>query len=192
MPTRRAAGRGHPSTRGRRRARGGWRRRGGWIGLLPPEVDADLSRVVDASLATASRRAYRADGTGTARAIESGYPCLPGPPAVVAAYVTAAAAEQRPNGAFAYAPATLTCWVSSINQVHAAANLDPPGGRSWSAARWPGPPDPQDPTDPAGTAAARGHPGSGRLARTGGRRLAGGVAACRDTALLLMGFAGAF
>ena len=51
----------------------------------------------------------------------------PAPPAVLAHYVTEAAAEQTGVGRWRYAPATLTRWVASINQVHTAAGLDPPG-----------------------------------------------------------------
>jgi hypothetical protein len=92
----------------------------GGIDLLPPATRSELTRVVDASLAAASRRSYRADWQRfTDWAADHGYPSLPAPPAVVAAYVTAAAAQQNPNGTFAYAPATLTRWVSSINQVSA-------------------------------------------------------------------------
>src|SRR5664279_5305543 len=51
---------------------------------------------------------------------------LPVAPAVLAHYVTEAAAEQTGIGKWRYAPA-LTRWVASINQVHTAAGLDPPG-----------------------------------------------------------------
>ena len=164
------------------------------IGLLPPEVVADLSRVVDASLAQSSRRAYRADWDRfTGWATGSGYPFLPAPPAVVAAYVTAAAAEQKHDGTFRYAPASLTRWVSSINQVHAAANLDAPG-RSELVRR-----------ALSGIRRIRQTPPARRaplllddirslvdwLGLVAGGWPAG-VAARRDTALLLMGFAGAF
>ena len=46
---------------------------------------------------------------------------------MLAHYVTEAAAEQTGIGKWRYAPATLTRWVASINQVHTAAGLDPPG-----------------------------------------------------------------
>lgn len=164
------------------------------IGLLPPEVVADLSRVVDASLAQASRRAYRADWHRfTGWATESGYPFLPAPPAVVAAYVTAAAAEQKHDGTFRYAPATLTRWGSSINQVHAAANLEPPGRSELVRRALAGirrirktPPARRAPLlldDIRGLVDWLGMVAGGWPA---------GVAARRDTALLLMGFAGAF
>jgi integrase len=164
------------------------------IGLLPPAVVAELSRVVDASLTESSKRAYRADWHRfTGWATEHGYPFLPAPPAVVVAYVTAAAAEQKRDATFRYAPATLTRWVSSINQVHTAANLEPPGRSEL---------------------VRRALAGIRRIRRTPPVRRAplllddirglvdwlelvaggwpAGVAARRDTALLLMGFAGAF
>jgi hypothetical protein len=52
---------------------------------------------------------------------------LPAPALVVAHYVTEAAAEQIGVGKWRYTPATLTRWVSSINQFHTAAGLDAPG-----------------------------------------------------------------
>ena len=164
------------------------------IGLLPPEVVAELSRVVDASLSPASRRAYRGDWRRFAGwAADQGYPLLPAPPAVVAAYVTAAAAEQKHDGTFAYAPASLTRWVSSINQVHTAANLPPPGRselvrRALSGIRR------IRQTPPARRAPLLLDDIRGLVDWLG--MVAGGwpagVAARRDTALLLMGFAGAF
>jgi integrase len=164
------------------------------IDRLPPEVVEQLARVVDASLAPASRRAYRADWDRfTGWAAERGYAVLPAPAAVLAAYVTAAAADQNPDGTFRYRPASLTRWVSSINQVHAAAGLEPPG-RSELVRR-----------ALSGIRRIRKAPPARRapllLADVRGlvdwlELVAGGwpagVAARRDTALLLMGFAGAF
>ena len=162
--------------------------------LLPPEVVAELSRVVDASLAHASRRAYRTDWQRfTAWATDHRYPFLPAPPAVVAAYVTAAAAEQKHDATFRYAPATLTRWVSSINQVHAAANLEPPGRSELVRRALAGirrirrtPPVRRAPlllADIRGLVDWLGMVAGGWPA---------GVAARRGTAQLLMGFAGAF
>ena len=58
---------------------------------------------------------------------ERGFSALPAPALVVAHYVTEAAAEQTGVGRWRYAPATLTRWVSSINQFHTAAGLEAPG-----------------------------------------------------------------
>jgi integrase len=164
------------------------------IDLLPPATLSELTRVVDASLAPASKRAYRTDWRRfTTWATDHGYPALPAPPAVVAAYVTAAAAEQKPNGTFTYAPTSLTRWVSSINQAHAAVNLDPPGRselvrRALSGIRRirkaaPARRAPLLLDDIRGLVDWLGEVAGGWPA---------GVAARRDTALLLMGFAGAF
>src|SRR5664280_1707247 len=73
-------------------------------------------------------QAYRSDWDRFATwAGRRRFPPLPAPPAVIAHYVTEAAAEQTGIGKWRYAPATLTRWVASINQVHTAAGLDPPG-----------------------------------------------------------------
>ena len=46
---------------------------------------------------------------------------------LVAAYLTEAAEERKPDGRPAFGAASLTRWASSINQVHAAAGLPVPG-----------------------------------------------------------------
>ena len=164
------------------------------VDALAPAEAARVSEAVQASLAAASKTAYRSDWTRfTGWATHHGYPCLPASPAVVAAYVTAAAAQQRPDGAFAYAPSTLTRWVSSINQIHTAAGLHPPGRSELVRRALSGirriratPPSRRAPlllADIRGlvdwlTLVARGWPA--------------GVAARRDACVLLLGFAGAF
>lgn len=52
---------------------------------------------------------------------------LPASPNAVANYLTEADALLRPSGRPAYAPATLTRWVSSINAMHRAAGHPAPG-----------------------------------------------------------------
>ena len=117
---------------------------------------------------------------------------MPAPPLVVAHYVTEAAAEQTGVGRWRYAPSTVTRWVSTINQVHAAAGLDAPG-RSEVVRR-----------ALSGIRRIRATPPNRRAplllqdVRTLLVHLAGraadwpaGVAARRDAALLVMGFAGA-
>ena len=52
---------------------------------------------------------------------------LPATGMVVAAYLTDAAAQLRPDGRPQFGAATLTRWASSINQIHTAAGSDPPG-----------------------------------------------------------------
>jgi hypothetical protein len=95
---------------------------------LPPEALARVLDAVEASTAAATKRAYRSDWDRFAGwAGRRRFPPLPAPPAVLAHYVTEAAAQQTGVGRWRYAPATLTRWVASINQVHTAAGLDPPG-----------------------------------------------------------------
>ena len=95
---------------------------------LPAEALARVLDAVEASTAAATKTAYRSDWDRFAGwAGRRRFPPLPAPPAVLAHYVTEAAAEQTGVGKWRYAPATLTRWVASINQVHTAAGLDPPG-----------------------------------------------------------------
>jgi integrase len=111
---------------------------------------------------------------------------------VVAHYLTEAAAEQTGVGKWRYTPATLSRWVSSINQFHTAAGLDAPGRaevvrRALSGVRRIRsiPPVRRAPLLLADI----------RTLMTPIGESAGdwpaGVAARRDMALLLMGFAGA-
>jgi site-specific recombinase XerD len=91
----------------------------------------DLARVwaaVDASTSANTKAAYRSDWARfQSWTAEAGYPCLPAPDMVVAAYLTDAAAALRPDGRAQFSPATLSRWVSSINQIHTAAGLLAPG-----------------------------------------------------------------
>jgi len=160
---------------------------------LPPEALARVLDAVEASTAAATKRAYRSDWQRfTAWTTQRGFCPLPAPPAVIAHYVTEAAAEQTGVGKWRYAPATLTRWVSSINQVHTAAGLDAPG-RSEVVRR-----------ALSGIRRIRATPPNRRapllladirtLMTCIGETAAGwpaGVGARRDMAVLLMGFAGA-
>ena len=121
-----------------------------------------------------------------------GYPSLPAPGLVVAHYVTEAAAEQTGVGKWRYTPSTMTRWVSSINQFHTAAGLDAPGRaevvrRALSGVR-----------RIRSTPPVRRSPlllDDIRILLAPMELVAGswpaGVAARRDMAILLMGFAGA-
>ena len=148
---------------------------------------------IEASTATATKKAYRSDWQRFATwAGRRRFPPLPTPPAVLAHYLTEAAAEQTGVGTWRYAPATLTRWVASINQVHTPAGLDAPG-RSEVVRR-----------ALSGIRRIRATPPNRRaplllsdirLLLTSLTAEAGdwptGVAARTDAALLLMGFAGA-
>ncbi|HEY4991568.1 MAG TPA: hypothetical protein VII33_05730, partial [Nakamurella sp.] len=95
---------------------------------VPEEALSGVWAAVDASTAANTKKAYRSDWARfTTWAGERGFPALPAPALVVAHYLTAAAAEQTGVGRWRYTPATLSRWVSSINQFHTAAGLDPPG-----------------------------------------------------------------
>jgi site-specific recombinase XerD len=161
--------------------------------VLSEQALADVLAAVDASTAANTKRAYRSDWSRfTLWADAGGFPPLPASPLVVAHYVTEAAAEMTGVGKWRYTPATLTRWVSSINQFHTAAGVDAPGRaevvrRALSGIRRirATPPVRRAPLlledirtllQPM-TESASGWPA--------------GVSARRDAALLLMGFAGA-
>lgn len=98
------------------------------VAVLSEEDRARVWSAVDASTAGNTKAAYRSDWARFTRwAGEHGHPVVPAHPLVVAAYLTAAAAEQSPAGEWRYRASTLTRWASSINQFHTAAGLDPPG-----------------------------------------------------------------
>lgn len=161
--------------------------------LLSEQAMADVLAAVDASTALNTKAAYRSDWARfTAWTTERGFSALPAAPLVVAHYLTEAAAEQTSVGKWRYAPATLTRWVSSINQFHTAAGLDAPGRaevvrRALSGVRRIRhiPPVRRAPLllDDVRTLMAD------LTARA--TDWPAGVAARRDMALLLMGFAGA-
>jgi len=145
---------------------------------------------VQASTSVNTKAAYRSDWARfTGWAAAAGYAVLPADPMVVAAYLTAAAAEQTVVGQWRYSPATLTRWTSSINQFHTAAGLAAPG-RSEVVRR-----------ALSGIRRLRATPPNRRapLLLEDIRRLLaamapfstwpGGVIARRDAALLLVGFA---
>ncbi len=96
---------------------------------VPEQALADVWAAVDASTAANTKKAYRSDWARfTTWASERGFARLPAPALVVAHYLTEAAALQTGVGRWRYTPATLSRWVSSINQFHTAAGLPPPGG----------------------------------------------------------------
>ena len=83
---------------------------------------------VDASTSANTKAAYRSDWARfESWAAGAGYACLPASDLVVAAYLTDAAAEVKVDGRPRFGAATLSRWVSSINQIHTAAGLRAPG-----------------------------------------------------------------
>ena len=104
--------------------------------VLTEESLSGVWAAVDASTATATKTANRSDWARfTAWTTERGFAALPAPALVVAHYLTEAATEQTSVGRWRYTPATLSRWVSSINQFHTAAGLDAPGRTAASATR---------------------------------------------------------
>ena len=96
------------------------------------ELDADtvrrVSAAVEGSSSSATKAAYRSDWSRfSAWAAAGGYAVLPASPMVVAAYLTGAAEERKADGRPAFGAASLTRWASSINQVHTAAGFPAPG-----------------------------------------------------------------
>src|SRR5664279_932610 len=74
---------------------------------LSPEALTRVLDAVEASTAAATKKAYRSDWDRFAGwAGRRRFPPLPAPPAVLAHYVTEAAAEQTGVGTWRYAPAT--------------------------------------------------------------------------------------
>ena len=185
-----------------------------WLPVLPPHaaVDApepaatgDLSHglpvdavhrvwsAVEGSTSPSTKAAYRLDWARFERwAGAGGHAVLPASPMLVAAYLTGAAGERKPDGRARFAAASLTRWASSINQVHTAAGFPAPG-RSEVVRR-----------ALSGVRRARKTPPKRRSpllladVRTLLEAMApskgvwpDAMAAHRDAALLLMGFAGA-
>ena len=95
---------------------------------LPVEALDRVWAAVDASTSAATKAAYRSDWARFERwCAAGGHVVLPASPMVVAAYLTEAAAERRSDGRLAFGAASLTRWTSSINQVHTAAGHPAPG-----------------------------------------------------------------
>lgn len=159
-------------------------------GELRAELWEQVLAAVAGSTAAATQDAYRRDWDRFADwTLDQRYPALPATPAVVAGYLTAAAAELDAHDRPVYKTATLVRWVSSINQIHRAAGHPAPG-RSELVRRTLGGIKRQH-----GTRPSRRDP----LLLTDLRALLGplqqsfgawpaGVAARRDAALLLLGF----
>ncbi len=161
------------------------------------DLDADTVRrvwaAVDASTSAATKAAYRSDwGRFERWCAAGGHVVLPASPLLVAAYLTEAAEERRADGRPAFGSASLTRWASSINQVHTAAGHAAPGRsevvrRALSGVRRTRktPPKRRSPLLLADV----------RLLLEAMRPSMGvwptAMAAHRDAALLLMGFAGA-
>ena len=97
------------------------------VGLSAAALSA-VAAAVEASVADNTRMAYTSDWTRfQSWCAAEGQLSLPADPLVVAAYLVAASSVLKADGTFAYAPATVTRWCSSINNRHNAAGFDAPG-----------------------------------------------------------------
>ncbi|MFI6756238.1 site-specific integrase [Rhodococcus coprophilus] len=166
--------------------------------MLAAESAALVSRAVEVSKSENTRRAYVSDWRRFERWCSAqGHQVLPADPLVVAAYLAEAAELRDESGGRMYAPATLTRWVAAIGHRHRAAGHTTPGSaevvaatlsgirRTYSAAgdRPPKRVAPLLAEDVVAIVAA---------ARRAAAGWSGQVYERRDSALLLMGFAGAF
>ena len=163
--------------------------------VVPDLLDSEragVAAVIAASIAGNTAAAYASDWRRfTDWCTSRGFVALPAHELTVAAYLTAAAEQTRPDGRPGFVPATLTRWVSSINQVHTAAGLPAPGKsetvrRTLAGIR-----------ATRATPAVRRHPLSPKeikelVASTRAHQGQGGwgqqVLAVRDIALLLLGY----
>ena len=168
-----------------------------------PELGAGVrERIMRAAGNSQSAGTQRAYGSAWRRfqywCTSSGHAALPAHPATVAAYLVAAADTWKPDGTRSYSPATLTKWVAAIADRHRRGGVDISptqheivratlaGIRREYAQAGDRPRTPRAPllTDDVMAIIT--------AARTQARGWSATVTERRDTALLLMGFAGAF
>ena len=96
--------------------------------LLPTGAAEAMTALSGSGLAANTEAARASDWAGFTRwCTAGGHSPLPAHPLLVRWYVTQKATELKPDGSFAYAPATLTRWVATINAAHTAAGLPRPG-----------------------------------------------------------------
>ena len=163
----------------------------------PDDLDAETVRrvwaAVEGSTSLATKAAYRSDWTRfSAWAAAGEHQVLPASPMVVAAYLTAAAEERKPDGRPRFGAASLSRWASSLNQIHTAAGFPAPGrsevvrrALSGVRRRRKVPPKRRSPLLLADVRTLLDAMRPSMLVWPAA------MAAHRDTALLLMGFAGA-
>ncbi|NKX55939.1 site-specific integrase [Arthrobacter sp. E918] len=147
---------------------------------------------MEGSVSASTRKAYASDWRSfTAWCQAKGYTPLPAAPETVIAYLSEAAAAVRPDGTHAYAAATLTRRAAAVNARHTGAGQLPPGAdgqvaRALRAIR-----------RERSTVQRRVDPLLTDDVKLLLRAITestwpGAVAATRDAAVLLAGFAGAF
>lgn len=166
---------------------------------LDPAVQDRIVRAAAGAKAPGTRRAYDSAWSRFERWCErEGHLALPAHPAVVAAYLVDAADTMSADGTREYSPATLTKWVAALTDRHRRAGMQVPptqhetvratlsGIRREYAAAGDRPREPRAPllTDDVLAIVA--------AARSQVSNWSDAVRERRDSALLLMGFAGAF
>ena len=91
---------------------------------LPPEILARMAEVVEHAQASGTSRAYRAAWTRfEGWCTTQGYRALPAAPETIAAYLVVARDTLTEAGERAYAPSTLSKWVSAIADRHRRAGI---------------------------------------------------------------------
>ena len=168
----------------------------------PGEIDpAGLARVgaaVGRSRSPATMRAYAADWARfTTWCTTHCYIPCPADPLVVADYLTTAADTRTPDGDRAYAPATLTRWVAAISAAHLTAGRQPPGRTEVVRATLAGirrmyAETGERPVQRRAPLLLEDIRAILDTARTDARTWIQKVTERRDSALILLGFAGAF
>ncbi|AMY26188.1 tyrosine-type recombinase/integrase [Rhodococcus fascians] len=165
---------------------------------LSAEVAARIERSMSSARSAATRRAYDSawrrfeTWCTAARHIP-----LPAHPATVAAYLVAAADTLTVDGTRAYAPSTFGKWIAAIADRHRGAGHDNPCGHEMVRATFAGirrdyasaGDRPRNPRAPLLTSDITAIVEAARCGVTG---WASEVLERRDTALLLMGYTGAF
>lgn len=95
----------------------------------PPDTVTDaMRRLREAATSDNTRAAHVADWTIYTRWCETtGHRPMPATADQLAWFLTEKSTEIRPDGRWAYAPSTLSRWVSTINKMHALAGHPKPG-----------------------------------------------------------------
>jgi integrase len=165
---------------------------------LPVEIAARIERSMASARSPATRRAYdSAWRRFETWCIAAGQIPLPAHPATVAAYLVAAADTLTVDGTRAYAPSTFGKWVAAIADRHRATGHDNPRGHEMVRATLAGirrdyasaGERPRNPRAPLLTTDITTIVDYARRSASG---WASEVLERRDTALLLMGYTGAF
>jgi site-specific recombinase XerD len=173
-------------------------RANGSAGVLDLATQKRILEVVAQSQSASTIRNYRADWNRFARwCAAQQTTALPAAQDTIAAYLVEAADTRADDGNRAYSPATLSRWVSSINFWHRAQNLPAPGSGQLVMSTLAGlrrmyASEGQRPTnrrDPLRTDDIKHLVGT---ARRGANTWVGEVRERRDSALLLLGYVGAF